>query len=244
MQSGDPVSALKQALALERPHAAWGCLKAIHERSTGEATLDPFDEAFSDLELDQSQKLLTAIVDWNANARRAPIAQRALRALIKAHGADTLLKDAALSDAVAAYTKRHLARLDGLLQQTYLVDSVLGALERRCLTVEEEPAPAKRPRAAAAPRVYTADAPRRRRRTAIATPVRCRRGRKSRRSSRYICVTRSTWAFLGGGGGPAERVSRLNRLVSGCAAEHARRAVRVPRASSRAEIVGVAPSSL
>ena len=121
------------------------------------STLDPFDEAFSDLELDQSQKLLTAIVDWNANARRAPIAQRALRALIKAHGADTLLKDAALRDAVAAYTKRHLARLDGLLQQTYLVDSVLGALERRCLTVEEEPAPAKRPRAAAAPRVYTAD---------------------------------------------------------------------------------------
>ena len=156
LQSGDPVSALKQALALERPHAAWGCLKAIHERSTGEATLDPFDQAFSDLELDQSQKLLTAIVDWNANARRAPIAQRALRALIKAHGADTLLKDAALRDAVAAYTKRHLARLDGLLQQTYLVDSVLGALERRCLTVEE-PAPAKRPRAAAAPKVYTAD---------------------------------------------------------------------------------------
>ncbi len=156
LQSGDPVSALKQALALERPHAAWGCLKAIHERSSGEATLDPFDDAFSDLELDQSQKLLTAIVDWNANARRAPIAQRALRALIKAHGADTLLKDAALRDAVAAYTKRHLARLDGLLQQTYLVDSVLGALERRCLTVEEEPAPAKRPRAAA-PKVYTAD---------------------------------------------------------------------------------------
>ena len=81
-----------------------------------------------------------------------------MRALIKAHGADTLLKDAALRAAVAAYTKRHLARLDGLLQQTYLVDSVLGALERRCLTVEEEPAPAKRPRAAAAPRrVYTAD---------------------------------------------------------------------------------------
>ena len=149
-------AALKQALALERPHAAWGCLKAIHERSTGEATLDPFDQAFSDLELDQSQKLLTAIVDWNANARRAPIAQRALRALIKAHGADTLLKDAALRDAVAAYTKRHLARLDGLLQQTYLVDSVLGALERRCLTVEEEPAPAKLPRVEA-PKVYTAD---------------------------------------------------------------------------------------
>ena len=68
-----------------------------------------------------------------------------------------MLKDAALRDAVAAYTKRHLARLDGLLQQTYLVDSVLGALERRCLTVEEESVPAKRPRAAAAPRVYTAD---------------------------------------------------------------------------------------
>ena len=67
-----------------------------------------------------------------------------------------MLKDAALRDAVAAYTKRHLARLDGLLQQTYLVDSVLGALERRCLTVEEEPAPAKRPRVEA-PKVYTAD---------------------------------------------------------------------------------------
>lgn len=156
LQSGDPVGALKQALALERPHAAWGCLRAIAEKSAGKATLDPFDEAFSDLDFEAAQKLLTAIVDWNANARRAPIAQRALRALIKAHGADTLLRDAALRDAVAAYTKRHLARLDGLLQQTYLVDSVLGALERRCLTADE-PAAEKRPRAVQAARVYTAD---------------------------------------------------------------------------------------
>ena len=97
-----------------------------------------------------------------------------------------MLKDAALRDAVAAYTKRHLARLDGLLQQTYLVDSVLGALERRCLTVEEEPAPAKRPRVEA-PKVYTADdlfaaAPPAEDSDSDAAPV--PKKRKSRRSSR------------------------------------------------------------
>ena len=97
-----------------------------------------------------------------------------------------MLKDAALRDAVAAYTKRHLARLDGLLQQTYLVDSVLGALERRCLTVEEEPAPAKRPRVEA-PKVYTADdlfaaAPAAEDSDSDASPV--PKKRKSRRSSR------------------------------------------------------------
>ena len=84
--------------------------------------------------------------EWNTNAKRAAVAQRVFDAIVRAFGADVVLKDKRDRDAFAAYTKRHLQRLDKLRQATYLVDATLGAIERTVLSVDPEDAPQTRKR--------------------------------------------------------------------------------------------------
>ena len=124
-------AALAEALRLDRPHTAWTALRDLLKRATGAAVDDPYDGVVAAWDLATARKCLGFAAEWNTNATRAPVAQRVLRAVVKRFGADAALRDAASRDALAAYTRRHLVRLDGLSRQTYLIDASLGAIERR-----------------------------------------------------------------------------------------------------------------
>ncbi|KAK7249021.1 snoRNA binding protein [Aureococcus anophagefferens] len=123
--------ALAEALRLDRPHTAWTALRDPPKRATGAAVDDPYDGVVAAWDLATARKCLGFAAEWNTNATRAPVAQRVRRAVVKRFGADAALGDAVSRDALAAYTRRHRVRLDGLSRQTYLIDASLGAIGRR-----------------------------------------------------------------------------------------------------------------
>ena len=84
-------------------------------------------------------KLLRYIRDWNAKAKTSSVAQGVLHAIVKLRSAEdvmrvfgdevtgTSLKE--LVDGLIPYTERHLARMERLVQESYIVDYILGEMD-------------------------------------------------------------------------------------------------------------------
>ena len=96
----------------------------------------PLDRILSNLADDQILSLLIKIRDWNASARTASVAQQVLWALVRCYSAsrfsdlrartgrkDGTLKD--VFDALKAYTERHYQRLEGMIDESYLLEYTL-----------------------------------------------------------------------------------------------------------------------
>ncbi|KAF3893820.1 Small nucleolar ribonucleoprotein complex subunit [Trichophyton interdigitale] len=92
--------------------------------------------------------LLIRLRDWNTNARTARVSQRILYALFRSYPSSTFIeladrknvlpndgksgKSAAMKDileALAAYTERHYRRIEELVDESYLVEWVLGEMD-------------------------------------------------------------------------------------------------------------------
>ncbi|KAJ1446014.1 WD40-repeat-containing domain protein [Pelagophyceae sp. CCMP2097] len=124
VRSGDVEGALGHAFGLKRPHQAWAILSdALGAGADLDGVMASWAPAVTDA-------CVAAAVDWNANARRAPVAQRVMAAAIRSRGADAVLADARVRNAFSAYTRRHVARLDRLQQASYVVDHALRAVDR------------------------------------------------------------------------------------------------------------------
>ncbi|KAF8910158.1 WD40-repeat-containing domain protein [Gymnopilus junonius] len=122
---------------------------------TGNASVD---EVIRTLEGSDLAKLLRFVRDWNANARTSTIAQQVLFAIVKLRAADDVIQAfgdestekifadgedtppangpstgrAALKeliDALIPYSERHHARLERLVQESYVVDYILGEMD-------------------------------------------------------------------------------------------------------------------
>lgn len=103
-------------------------------------------------------KLLRHVRDWNAKAKTSGVAQRVLHAVVKLRTADDIVaafgeegafsvlasvvegaavtkegKGASalreLMEALIPYTERHLARMEKLVQESYVVDYLLGEMD-------------------------------------------------------------------------------------------------------------------
>ncbi|KAJ7170145.1 WD40 repeat-like protein [Mycena filopes] len=92
-------------------------------------------------------KLLRYVRDWNAVAKTSIVAQGVLFAIVKLRAADDVMQafgdeiyEVALGekengdgdemvDALIPYTERHLARMERLVQESYMVDYVLGEMD-------------------------------------------------------------------------------------------------------------------
>ena len=100
-------------------------------------------------------KLLRFVRDWNANAKTSAVAQRVLYAIVKLRSADEVMAaftaeqgEAALAssdlhlssgagstalreviEALVPYTERHLARMGRLVQDSYMIDYILGEMD-------------------------------------------------------------------------------------------------------------------
>lgn len=103
-------------------------------------------------------KLLRRVRDWNSNARTSDVAQRILHAVVKLRAADDIIaafgEEGVLNvlaslpndsiatskttgasaireivEALIPYTERHLARMEKLVQESYIVDYLLGEMD-------------------------------------------------------------------------------------------------------------------
>ena len=92
------------------------------------------DDVLSTLSDSQLLLLISRVRDWNTNARTAVVAQRVLGVILRSYSAERLAgvrgrgwKD--MLDALAAYTDRHYKRVEGLLEESYMVDFTLREME-------------------------------------------------------------------------------------------------------------------
>jgi U3 small nucleolar RNA-associated protein 13 len=115
------------------------------------------DEVIRTLGGSDLAKLLRYVRDWNTSAKTSRVAQGVLYAVVKQKSADEVMKafkddseevafanggnvekkvakssDMTLKDVVDAlipYTERHLSRMDKLVQDSYMVDYILGEMD-------------------------------------------------------------------------------------------------------------------
>ncbi|GES62542.1 small nucleolar ribonucleo protein complex subunit [Aspergillus terreus] len=110
-------------------------------------TGDPsIDEVLQTLDPENLRNLLLRLRDWNTNARTSRVSQRILFALFRSYPASTFIdlatssmakrKDgrtaAGMKDilqALSSYTERHYRRIEELVDESYLVEWVLGEMD-------------------------------------------------------------------------------------------------------------------
>ncbi|CAG8009515.1 unnamed protein product [Penicillium salamii] len=103
------------------------------------------DEVLQNLDPANLRTLLLRLRDWNTNARTSRVSQRILYALFRSYPASTFVELATQSvrgkngraaaglkdilQALAAYTERHYRRVEELVDDSYLVEWVLGEMD-------------------------------------------------------------------------------------------------------------------
>ncbi|KAF5385333.1 hypothetical protein D9615_001198 [Tricholomella constricta] len=145
--------AIQLALAMEQPGRLLSLFRNIQTNDVDTASItgrSSVDEVIRTMEGSDLAKLLQFVRDWNTNAKTSRVAQGVLHAIVKlrsagdmmkafrdeeafAHGdmpagkSATALKE--LVDALIPYTERHLSRMNKLVQESYMVDYILGEMD-------------------------------------------------------------------------------------------------------------------
>lgn len=149
-------NAILLALAMEQPGRLLNLFRSLPtslsppsvlqtSSITGNASVD---EVLRTLTGSDLTRLLRYVRDWNANAKTSAVAQKVLHAVVKLRPAEDVIaafsvdgvldkdKDAGgstalreLVDGLIPYTERHLARMEKLVQETYVVDYLLGEMD-------------------------------------------------------------------------------------------------------------------
>ena len=133
--------AIEVALSLGHPGRLLQLFKELKGDSgvTGSADVDEVVRTLTSVDL---VRLLRYIRDWNTRASSAAIAQRVLHAVMKLRQAEDIArafenagtaedKDdlRELVEGLIPYTERHLARMERLVQESYVVDYVLREMD-------------------------------------------------------------------------------------------------------------------
>ncbi|KAF1949404.1 WD40 repeat-like protein [Byssothecium circinans] len=143
--SGNYREAITLALQMDQPGRLFALFKTVVETETPDegslSGLTAVDDVLSNLADEQLYKLLLRLRDWNTNVRSAPVAQKILWTVVKSYPASRLaslkpagkvgakgsLKD--VLDAIKAYSERHYKRIEGLVDESYLLDFTLGEMD-------------------------------------------------------------------------------------------------------------------
>jgi len=148
--------AIELALSMSQPGRLFSLFKDVASESqpgslTGNKSVDEVIRTLAGSDL---VKLLAYIRDWNANAKTCIVAQCVLFAIFKLHTADDVMQafgdetivselingeskadrdqHEALKELVEAlipYSERHLSRMNKLLQESYVLDYILGEMD-------------------------------------------------------------------------------------------------------------------
>ena len=140
-----------------RLHSLFKALPSESDSSVSSIVGHPaVDEVLRTLPGADLARLLRYVQVWNANARTSVVAQRVLHAIVKLRAAEDIMgafhQDNTLAkvtgvvsgksgdkggatalreliEALVPYTERHLVRMDKLVQESYVVDYLLGEMD-------------------------------------------------------------------------------------------------------------------
>jgi U3 small nucleolar RNA-associated protein 13 len=140
--------AIEVALSLGHPGRLLQLFKELSSGVTGSADVDGVLRTLTSVDL---VRLLRYIRDWNTRASSAAIAQRVLHAIMKVRQAEDIARafeDAGtvedkndlreLVEGLIPYTERHLARMERLVQESYVVDYVLREMDDGLVDDDDE----------------------------------------------------------------------------------------------------------
>ncbi|KAK9809563.1 hypothetical protein WJX73_002217 [Symbiochloris irregularis] len=130
LQAEDFEEAARLAFQLNQPARLLSVITAAMDRGRDrcETLLRGLAGAW---DVNQLATALAAAAKWNTNGRHCHAAHALLRAIFLEHPLDDVEKVRGIGDtatALAAYTQRHLARMDRLLRASYLLDYTLERL--------------------------------------------------------------------------------------------------------------------
>lgn len=138
IHGGNYRDAITLALQLNHPARLLALLQGVVDRQppepgslSGVLAVDAVLASLSDAQL---LLLMSRVRDWNTNARTAVVAQRILAVVVRSYSAERLagVKGRGWKDvlaALAAYTERHYRRVEGLVDESYMVDFTLREME-------------------------------------------------------------------------------------------------------------------
>ncbi|KAG6811452.1 hypothetical protein H0H92_007323 [Tricholoma furcatifolium] len=147
--------AIQLALAMQQPGRLLNLFRNIQTNDAEPASITgrtSVDEVIRTIEGSDIAKLLQFARDWNTSAKTSRVAQGVLHAIVKLRSADEVMKafgdeqaEAAFAgsashskpgsalkefvDAFIPYTERHLSRVNKLVQDSYMVDYILGEMD-------------------------------------------------------------------------------------------------------------------
>lgn len=158
-RSQDYRMALSAALSMAQPGRILKLFREIQTASEARlpdltAMHSPFEEIVGSLSQHELDELLHYVRTWNASARTSEIAQNILNAVLKCHQ-DKNDTHALVSTTISAtnrggvglvdvieslipYTERHLLRLDKLIQESYIIDTLIEEMDNGLTADREE----------------------------------------------------------------------------------------------------------
>lgn len=147
IHAGHYREAITLALQLNHPARLLSLLQSVVSANPPEAgSLSgniAVDNVLSTLSDSQLLLLISRARDWNTNARTAVVAQRVLGVILRSYSAERLAKVRGrgwkeMLDALMAYTERHYKRVEGLLEESYMVDFTLREMEETAFLATED----------------------------------------------------------------------------------------------------------
>lgn len=92
---------------------------------------DDMNQVVEEMDMQQINKLLSRVKDWNTTAKTSYTAQRVLNAVLVTKSVDEMVKlkgVVKLIEAILPYSERHYKRVDELLEQSYTLDYLLNEM--------------------------------------------------------------------------------------------------------------------
>ena len=135
MRASDYRSAITLALQLEQPGRLLKIFQDVLNAPKEEGSLSgvrAVDEVLAHLSDSQLLKLLKRCRDWNTNARAVNVAQRILACLIRMYPSERLTRLRGVREVfkgLESYTERHLRRVEGLLEESWIVEYTRGEMD-------------------------------------------------------------------------------------------------------------------
>ncbi|CAB4255173.1 similar to Saccharomyces cerevisiae YLR222C UTP13 Nucleolar protein, component of the small subunit (SSU) processome containing the U3 snoRNA that is involved in processing of pre-18S rRNA [Maudiozyma barnettii] len=139
LNEGDWTNAFLLALMLDHPMRLFNVLRQSGLRSEGDkAEKDSIfnkelDELISKLNHDQILLLFKRCRDWNTNARTHSVAQKTIKCILQKQNISELSEIPGIIkiiDGIIPYTERHFARVDNLVEQSYILDYALVEMDK------------------------------------------------------------------------------------------------------------------
>lgn len=143
--------AVELALAMQQPGRLLTLFREVRsaaleqESDTSVSGNNALDEVLRTLSSPDLSLLVRYIRDWNTNAKTSGVAQSVLYAILKLRPSEDVLEAFGFNspeaigmksssskeviDGLIPYTQRHLARLDRLVQESFIVDYILNEMD-------------------------------------------------------------------------------------------------------------------